>query len=131
VTAALAVYVNAMGFVFKIADDHLEIWGIYKGVGMTLGTDLEQGKITLPLIRLLQTADDAHRAQILDLLCHPHRRQTEALLPWLDQSDARQYTQQAAQAYRDQAIAALDVLDDSQAKSSLIAIAEFAIQRRF
>ncbi|TWU23042.1 Octaprenyl-diphosphate synthase [Novipirellula galeiformis] len=131
VTASLAEYGNAIGIAFQIADDYLDIWGSDQRVGKTLGTDLEQGKMTLPIIRLLQTADDTQRTEILDLLSHSDHRSTESIMPWLAQSDAREYTQQTALAYQHQAIAALEVLADSEAKSSLIAIAEFAINRRF
>tara|TARA_R110002073_G_scaffold60209_22_gene151305 strand:+ start:9618 stop:10739 length:1122 start_codon:yes stop_codon:yes gene_type:complete len=131
VTASLAEYGDSLGIAFQIADDYLDLWGSDERVGKTLGTDLQQGKMTLPIIRLLQTADDARRTQILQLLAEPSRRRTETIMPWLDQSDACDYTRETALQYQRKAIAALDVLADSAAKTSLKAIAEFAVNRRF
>ncbi|EMI15971.1 Trans-hexaprenyltranstransferase [Rhodopirellula maiorica SM1] len=131
VTASLAEYGDSLGIAFQIADDYLDLWGSDERVGKTLGTDLQQGKITLPIIRLLQTADEARRNQILQLLAEPSRRRTETIMPWLDQSDAREYTRETALQYQRKAIAALGVLAESPAKASLKAIAEFAVNRRF
>lgn len=49
--ASLGRYGNAVGIAFQIADDYLDLWGDDDTVGKTLGTDVEQGKVTLPLIR--------------------------------------------------------------------------------
>ena len=56
VVDAIAEYGNSVGIAFQVADDYLDLWGDDATVGKTLGTDLQQGKITLPVIRLLETA---------------------------------------------------------------------------
>ena len=43
-----------VGLAFQIADDLLDLVGEERTTGKSLGTDLEQQKLTLPLIRLLQ-----------------------------------------------------------------------------
>lgn len=54
VTDALAHYGRSLGMAFQIADDVLDLQGDASTVGKTLGTDLAQQKLTLPLIRLLE-----------------------------------------------------------------------------
>ncbi|TWT80052.1 Octaprenyl-diphosphate synthase [Planctomycetes bacterium CA13] len=128
---ALSDYGNAIGIAFQIADDYLDLWGSGERVGKTLGTDLEQGKMTLPLIRLLRTIEQRDRDQVIQLLSGPAHTRAEKISPWLDRSDAKEYTRDVAESYRTRAIKALDVLPDTEAKQSLIAIANFAVHRRF
>ena len=54
---AMDDYGRDLGVAFQIADDVLDIWGEERATGKSLGTDLEKQKLTLPLIRLLATAD--------------------------------------------------------------------------
>jgi octaprenyl-diphosphate synthase len=49
----LAVYGRDLGIAFQIADDVLDLGGDAGVAGKTLGTDVEQQKLTLPLIRAL------------------------------------------------------------------------------
>jgi octaprenyl-diphosphate synthase len=131
VVAALGVYGNAVGIAFQIADDYLDLWGSDETVGKTLGTDLAQGKLTLPIIRLLATCDRQTHVLILDILQGEASTRLERIRPYLDNSDAGQYTQWVAERFRNQAISALEILPDSAAKASLAAIAHFSVDRRF
>ena len=70
----LAEFGSSLGIAFQIADDFLDVWGDDATVGKTLGTDLQQGKITLPVIRLLETCDAKDRAVVLSILGGPRRR---------------------------------------------------------
>ena len=56
VVEQLAKYGRYLGIAFQIADDLLDLVGEERAVGKSLGTDLEQRKLTLPLIRLLGQA---------------------------------------------------------------------------
>jgi octaprenyl-diphosphate synthase len=59
----LAEFGRELGVAFQIADDVLDLSGDGIVAGKTLGTDVEQQKLTLPLIRTLAElpADDAER----------------------------------------------------------------------
>ncbi|MGB7347461.1 MAG: polyprenyl synthetase family protein [Pirellulaceae bacterium] len=131
VVEALAEFGNSIGIAFQIADDYLDLWGDDQTVGKTLGTDLEQGKMTLPIIRLLDTCDDTDREAIVSIITGPINCRVTAIRQWLDHSDARDYTAATASRFQKTAIACLDVLDDSPAKECLQAIAKFAVDRRF
>ncbi|MEM6470065.1 MAG: polyprenyl synthetase family protein [Planctomycetota bacterium] len=127
----LSSYGDQLGIAFQIADDYLDLWGDNRSVGKTLGTDLEQGKITLPIIRLLETATDDERRELIDALKgEPHRR-AAVIGPMLRASDARDYTMQTAIGYKERAVEALTILPDSPARNCLQAIAEFSIRRSF
>jgi octaprenyl-diphosphate synthase len=130
-TQALADYGTALGIAFQIADDYLDLWGDDCKVGKTLGTDLQQGKMTLPLIRLLATADESQRGEIVNILSHPGEARLKEIQPWLEASDARQYTAEVARRYSRQATESLSVLPDSAEKAALRAIAHFSVDRKF
>jgi len=63
VVERLADYGRNLGVAFQIADDVLDLGGDALIAGKTLGTDVEQQKLTLPLIRALADlpADEADR----------------------------------------------------------------------
>ena len=131
VTKAMSEFGNSVGIAFQIADDYLDLWGDDDTVGKTLGTDIEQGKMTLPIIRLLDTASEAEREIVLAILRGPSKKRIAEIRPWLDQSDAREYTAMVAERYQATALKSLEVLQPSAAKDCLQAIAKFAVQRSF
>lgn len=127
----IADYGNSLGIAFQIADDYLDLWGDDDTVGKTLGTDLEQGKITLPVIRLLETADSNSRKEILSIVRGPVDQRVALIRPWLDRSDAKSFTVATATRFKDRALAAIADLPPSEAKQCLEMIAEFSIERSF
>lgn len=127
----LADYGNSLGIAFQIADDFLDLWGDDDTVGKTLGTDIEQGKITLPVIRLLETCDAVSREKILSILRGPADSRVTQIRPWLDRCDAKEFTVATARRFKDRAVAAVGDLPSSEAKHCLIEIAEFSILRSF
>lgn len=66
--AALRAYGHHLGMAFQIADDLLDFLGDPKKTGKPLGTDLRDGRVTLPLIHTLQIADEETRQQIRSLI---------------------------------------------------------------
>lgn len=130
-TAAMAEFGNSIGIAFQIADDYLDLWGDDNTVGKTLGTDILQGKMTLPVIRLLETTSEADREIVLGILKGPVEKRLSEIRPWLEQSDAREYTAAVAKRYMQTALESLSVLQPSSSKDCLTAIANFAIQRSF
>ncbi len=128
---ASAAFGDALGIAFQIADDYLDLWGDEANVGKTLGTDLMQGKWTLPIIRLRSLANDTDRHHIDELLSAEPSVRLKQLMPLIERSDARQYTRQLALAYRDQAKQAIEVLPSLSIKQSLQTLADFSVCRTF
>jgi octaprenyl-diphosphate synthase len=61
VISALRTFGLRLGTAYQIYDDVLDLAGDESKVGKTLGSDLRKGKLTLPILHLLQTSDDADR----------------------------------------------------------------------
>src|SRR5262249_28116698 len=99
VVAAMERYGRLIGMAFQIADDLLDIVGEERATGKSLGTDLEQQKLTLPLIRLLSAAPEPRRSVVQQILNAPGNHKREALAPYLADSDAVHYARQRALEY--------------------------------
>lgn len=69
--ARLAEFGMSLGMAFQIVDDCLDYDGSESLVGKSLGTDLRQGKVTLPLLILLETATSSERSSLLEILHRP------------------------------------------------------------
>lgn len=72
---ALNTYGVSLGCAFQIVDDLLDYLGDQQKTGKVVGNDLVEGKMTLPLILLMQRAEPAEKKWLLDLLSEEHKRQ--------------------------------------------------------
>lgn len=60
----LHAYGMKLGTAYQIYDDCLDLVGSEEVVGKTLRTDLAKGKLTLPILNLLETATEAQRTKL-------------------------------------------------------------------
>ena len=65
---ALRGYGMALGTAYQVYDDCLDLFGSEGAAGKSLGTDLAKGKVTLPLLVLLESNDALVREKIESLL---------------------------------------------------------------
>ena len=61
-------YGTKLGAAYQIYDDCLDIAGTENATGKTLGTDLRKGKLTLPVLVLLQAASASERERCCALI---------------------------------------------------------------
>ncbi len=126
---ALAHYGKQLGLAFQIVDDILDICGNQKTVGKSLGTDIEKGKLTLPMIHFLKHAAPQHRELLIGLLeSHEHDR-IERVRQLLAPSDSIAYARSEAQRLVDEAIDALKILPPSDARDALVEAAQYVTAR--
>jgi octaprenyl-diphosphate synthase len=130
-THRLAQYGRHLGIAFQITDDLLDVVGSEAAAGKSLGTDLQQLKPTLPLIRCLQTGDDVRRTEILEMLQGDADQAAQRLRPLLDKTDAIAYTRDLAASYAARAVDELVILPDSPAATALRNMAAFVARRAF
>ncbi|MHC4551453.1 MAG: polyprenyl synthetase family protein [Planctomycetota bacterium] len=113
-----------LGIAFQITDDLLDLLATDQQAGKTLGTDLAQGKLTLPLIHWIHSGDSQ---QCMDMLAQPTK--TAEILKQIRQSGSIDYAFGQVQARIDQAKSSLDILPDTPAKNALNALAEYVASR--
>ena len=114
---------------FQIADDLLDLAGEEGRTGKTLGTDLTEGKLTLPLIRLRDSLQNGDVPRLKALLADPPPDARDRLLPWLERTGALGSAVETARDLADAAVARLDVLPETPAKALLAKLAAFSVRR--
>lgn len=130
VSAALSRYGRDLGIAFQITDDLLDVLGTEAATGKTLGTDFNQQKMTLPLIRLLSVAEPSEQARFEKLLASPGEQSRAELSAALEQHDALDYARQRAQFFARRAAEELSAVGDSPAANILRQLAEFVVARQ-
>jgi octaprenyl-diphosphate synthase len=121
-----------VGLAFQIVDDCLDVLGDPEMVGKSVGTDVEDGKVTLPVLHAYRRADERTRARIRDVFTLPdlegraeRLRGVADLRPGIDHAMAR------ARALVERAMARARGLAPSGARSALLAMGDYVLERRW
>jgi len=128
---ALARYGVHLGTAFQLIDDVLDYSGEAAQIGKSLGDDLAEGKMTLPLIRALEigTAEDA--AIVRGAIERGHLADFKAVMDVLARTDALEYARRRATQESEAASACVASLPDSPDRQILLELSAFAAQRSF
>jgi octaprenyl-diphosphate synthase len=126
---ALAAYGKLVGMAFQIVDDILDICGQQKTVGKSLGTDIEKGKLTLPLIHFLKHAAPQHRELLIELLESQEHDRIAHVKQLVAPSESVAYARQEAERLVKEAVAALKTLPANAAREALVEAAYFVTAR--
>jgi len=124
----LATYGLKLGVAFQIIDDVLDLVGFQQKVGKTLGTDLNNRKLTLPLIHCLQESNSEKSADLHDLLSSD-TWSADRIICHLQRTDSIEYARSIAQSQLQQAIQLAEQLPDSGAARALLQLATFVLNR--
>jgi len=124
----LMQYGNAFGMAFQIQDDILDLLGDPAQVGKSLGTDLKEGRITLPVILGLKRLRGAERQRFCKAVLAGNK-QLAYIRRILKTRGILDEAQAIAAGFARQAIDCLQGLADSNAKRELVHLAEFALDR--
>lgn len=126
----LADFGRCLGLAFQIADDLLDLVGDENRAGKSLGTDLDQKKLTLPLIRLLASAPEEQASRVLHILCQEENHKRQALRPDLVSSGALGYARDRAEEYARSARRQLDCLAPSPCRDILDQLTQHVVHRQ-
>ncbi len=130
---ALAGFGFNLGVAFQMTDDVIDYRSDREVMGKNPGKDLEEGKLTLPLITALKRADEVERARILSLL--KVGRLQDGDLQWvrdfLDRRGGISQTLERSRQYLERATDHLRPFAESDEKSALLSLAEKILQRTY
>ncbi len=130
VVHAMEEFGRSLGIAFQITDDVLDLVGDEAQVGKSLGRDVHKGKVTLPVIHFLRNAPADQCEQVRTILSgqDPHRYRTVAGI--LTRGESIEYALTVAGQYAGRAREALALLEPSDARESLEAMADFVLTRQ-
>ena len=129
---ALSDYGRNIGLAFQMADDLLDYTLDSKALGKVVGADLREGKLTLPVIRALDRADDGDRARIVRTIQKKDlsTQEFKNVTAMLHEYGGIEHTRKIAAEHIDRAKQAIAIFDASQAKEILLDIADYALVRQ-
>jgi octaprenyl-diphosphate synthase len=130
--AAAAAFGRACGMAFQIVDDCLDFTGDPEKVGKTLSTDIERGRMTLPIIRLLAAASPAERTEYERHLASPGTADdVAAFRAIVVASGALASAQATAKDHVRRAQQALSAFPAGETRDQLSVLADFIVARDF
>lgn len=121
-----------VGTAFQIADDILDLGVDEHETGKSLGTDLRNQKMTLPIIHALAQLDQTRRTALKARIeTAPSDDETiEQVRQALADADSVEYALGKASSLIESAVERLDQLPDSPAKTALRSMAYFVLTRK-
>ena len=123
---AAETYGNAIGMAFQIRDDIFD-YGDADDIGKPVGIDLEEGKVTLPLIGAIRQSGLPAKEQLQ--LLSGSKDALEALRSFVVENGGLDYAREKMDAYIARAIGALQVFPESEFRNALTEIAAFVGSR--
>ena len=130
---ALEFYGKNLGLTFQIADDTLDYNSELKLFGKTIGKDFFEGKITLPIILLLQNTNALEKEKISNIFKKNERSENELsyTLKLIKKYNIIKECHKKAEHFINLASNSLSVFKDSKEKSILENLTSFSLERNF
>ena len=118
-----------IGRAFQLVDDLLDLTGD-PSMGKPRGTDVLEGKMTLPLIHGLTMLHGVEREQLADVLQNFSDDRWGELTNLLEIAGSFDYARQLIHNHIDRALSSLEVLPMNKARELLIELAKQSLRRR-
>ena len=128
----MARYGRNLGMAFQLVDDLLDFTASEEVLGKPVGSDLREGKITLPLIYLLDRCTAQEQAKIAKVM-EERAFQSVAwkdLLDLIQRYKTPERVKQRARLYSQEALQCLETLPDSSNKRALLALPDLIVDRQ-
>ncbi len=129
---ALAQYGLFLGQAFQMIDDVLDYTADTQELGKAVGTDLAEGKITLPIVKALKEAGPEDRKRLISMLGQglPSREKLEWVRNLLKDTGGIAYTRQRAENLIASACQYLDIFPKFQTREFMKGLARYVLERK-
>jgi geranylgeranyl pyrophosphate synthase len=126
-------YGRQVGMAFQVVDDILDMQSTAEQLGKPTGGDLRQGTVTLPTMLYLDNADAKGREVVRAVIENENRsdEMVRKAIGLIEASGAIKHASAEALRFINEAKAALARLPNEPARRSLLALADFVVQRDF
>ena len=129
---ALREYGFNLGIAFQLVDDLLDFTGDAQAVGKPIGSDLREGKVTLPLIHLLRQSNDGLGSRIVRDIVSTRtvtEEQWSDLLHSLKEHASIDYAYRRASEFAERAKKPLSAFPASSEREALLALPDYILSR--
>lgn len=129
--AALQQYGAHLGLAYQLIDDALDYSQSAEETGKSLGQDLAEGKVTLPLIYALKHSNAEDCALLRQAIQHGTSENLLSLVKMIESTGAIQYTAERAKEEAKLAKSALSLIPPSNEREALMQLANFVVTRTY
>ncbi len=126
----IAKFGRDLGMAFQIADDLLDYDTDNEEIDKNIGDDLNEGKLTLPLIYLLKNGNAEDKKLVSDAINSKSTKYLKAIQQRIQQTPAIEYSKQKALEFAQSAKTQLQNIPESDAKAALLYLCDFACDRK-
>ncbi|MGE3956280.1 MAG: polyprenyl synthetase family protein [Vicinamibacterales bacterium] len=128
---ALQQYGFNLGIAFQLVDDLLDYTGDLEALGKPVGADLVEGKMTLPLIHLLQQPGHRGGEIVREIIANrvATREQWQELLALLKEHRCIEYANRRAVEFAERAKRQLSAFPPSSERDALLALPDYVLSR--
>lgn len=129
---AIETFGQKLGLCFQIKDDIFDYFSD-DVVGKPTGSDLKEGKVSLPLLYAIQSNNDERNAEMRELLMKQTLSDAEiaVLVEYAKEMGGIEYAEQTMQRLKQEAVDALALFPDSDIKDLLMQILDYIIERNY
>jgi octaprenyl-diphosphate synthase len=129
----LAAYGHNLGLSFQLIDDVLDFTSSEEILGKPIGNDLREGKVTLPLIYLLQRCDHEEAQKVKSVLEEGgfSSPRFSEILELIDRYNTLRAAREKAQEFAQKAKRYLETFPETPYKDALRSLPDFMLDREF
>ena len=127
---ALTKFGMRLGTAFQLTDDTLDYVAREDELGKTIGMDLKEGKITLPLIRTFKECDSDEKKIIEKAVENTEEDYIKETTFLINKYDGIQYSLDKADRLIEEGKAFLEIFGDSTPKDALLTISDYVVERK-
>jgi octaprenyl-diphosphate synthase len=130
VVSKMKLFGENVGIAFQIKDDMFD-YEQTNLIGKPVGNDIQEKKMTLPLIHVLQKADGKAKRDIMDIIKNHNKNSKKVadIIKYVKEQGGLEYSREKMQEYKTKAIDILKDFPDNPAKSSLIELVNYTTDR--
>jgi octaprenyl-diphosphate synthase len=128
---AMADYGLSLGIAFQLIDDYFDYSATSKRIGKPVGGDLSEGKITYPLLLLLErTGEKAHKlVESVFARRKASEGELQRLIGLMVEHSALEDTVSEARVFAEKARASIESLAASEFKEALLELPNYVVER--
>ncbi|MFH0860481.1 MAG: polyprenyl synthetase family protein [Candidatus Altiarchaeota archaeon] len=130
---ALSSFGDSIGTAFQMHDDLLDVIADQKKLGKPIGSDIRKKKKSILVIYALNNLKAKEKKQLIGLMERSSKSEqaVREAIELITDSGAIEYAQNMVKSMTEDAKGRLKVLKDSEAKSNLLDVADYIIERNY